>query len=111
MPSLEHEGLILLFRNAPTLVAELLREVLHIPVPTFESARIGEADASEPVPITFTLDLVVVFEMNRQPILGVIVEPQRGPKADKWRTWPHYLTGTRAKLNCDVILLVVAIDE
>ncbi len=111
MPSLAHEGLVLLFRNAPTLAVRLLREVLHVPIPPFESARIGEADATEPVPITFTTDLLIVLERAEKAVCALIVEPQLDPKPDKRRTWPHYLTGTRAKLGCDVVLLVVTIDE
>jgi len=111
VPSLTHEGLVLLFRNAPTLAAQLVRDVLHAPLPAFESARIGEADVTEPVPITFTTDLVIVLERGQRPICALIVEPQLDPKADKRRTWPHYVTGTRAKLNCDVVLLIVTIDE
>ena len=30
MPSTSHEALVLLFRNRPTLAAELLRDVFHV---------------------------------------------------------------------------------
>ncbi len=111
MPSLTHEGLILLFRNAPALAAELLRDVLHAPIPTFDDVHVGEADVTEAVPITFTADLVVVLERAGKPVCALIIEPQLDPKGDKRRTWPHYMTGVRAKLDCDVVLLVVTVDE
>ena len=79
MPSLAHEGLVLLFRNAPELAAALLRDVLHAHLPPFEHARIGEADVSQLLPATFTTDLVILLEQGeRRPSCAIIVEPQLG---------------------------------
>src|SRR4051812_48765491 len=40
MPSMLHEGLLLLFRNRPTLAPELLRDALGIPLPAYTEARV-----------------------------------------------------------------------
>ncbi|HSO00232.1 MAG TPA: hypothetical protein VLS89_18195 [Candidatus Nanopelagicales bacterium] len=47
MPSLPHEGLVDLFRNRPTLAAELLRAALGQALPAFTEARIESADLAE----------------------------------------------------------------
>ncbi|WP_394836898.1 hypothetical protein LVJ94_08315 [Pendulispora rubella] len=113
MPSLPHEGLVLLFRHNPELAAQLARDTLHVNLPPFDHARIGEADLTQPVPATFTADLIILLERGpeRKPVCALIVEPQLAPKLEKRRTWPHYTTGVRAKFGCDAVLLVVAIDE
>ena len=111
MPSLTHEGLVLIFRHAPALAAQLVQDVLHAPLPRFDHARIGKTDLSQPLPTTFTADLVIVLEREQKAAGAILVEPQLRPRPDKRRTWPHYLTGLRAELNCAVILLVIAVDE
>ena len=44
MLSMPHEALLLLFRNRPTLAAELLSDTLNVPLPTFTDARIEPGD-------------------------------------------------------------------
>ena len=41
MPSLDHESLILLFRNQPALAAQLLSEALQLELPAYTEARLG----------------------------------------------------------------------
>jgi hypothetical protein len=112
MPSLLHEGLLDLFRNRPTLAAELLRDALHAPLPTFEGVRVGEGNLTDLLPVEFRADLVLLLEGERdRPLRGsVIVEVQLGTDPDKRRTWPVYVTVQRARLRCKVTLLVVTDD-
>jgi hypothetical protein len=42
MPSLLHEGLLDLIRERPELVAQLLRQLLHVDVPSFTEARLAD---------------------------------------------------------------------
>jgi hypothetical protein len=53
MPSLLHEGILALVREKPAFAAELLREVLHVPVPAFTSARLAEATLNDLVPTEY----------------------------------------------------------
>ncbi|WP_437586977.1 hypothetical protein [Sorangium sp. So ce1000] len=41
MPSVTHEALVELFKNRPTLAAEMLHDALGQPVPAFTEARVG----------------------------------------------------------------------
>src|SRR6478752_5186532 len=53
MPSLDHESLVLLFRNQPELAAQLLREALHVELPAYTEARLASSDLTEVVPTEF----------------------------------------------------------
>ncbi|WP_394823224.1 hypothetical protein [Pendulispora albinea] len=110
--SFSHEGLVLLFRNRPTLAAELLRDVLHLELPGFERVTIGEADVSQITPTERTVDLVLTLEDgDGRPELAIIVELQLHPNGDKKWSWPHYVCALRDKLRCPVLLLVVTTRE
>jgi hypothetical protein len=50
VPSQLHEALLLLFRNRPELAPELLRDALHIELPSYTEVRIESADLTEVVP-------------------------------------------------------------
>ncbi|HEY3819803.1 MAG TPA: hypothetical protein VGL81_21705 [Polyangiaceae bacterium] len=112
MPSLTHDALLQLFRNRPTLAPELLRDVLHAPVPAFDHVRIGDTTLSEVVPTEYRADLVLVLEGTGGdgPAAALVVEAQLARDADKRWSWPAYLASLRARLRCDVALLVVAVD-
>ena len=112
MPSLAHEGLLALFRNRPSLAPELLRDLLSAPVPAFERVRVGDATLTDVVPTEYRADLVLLLEGATEgpPRAAVIVEAQIGRDLDKRWTWPLYLTGLRARLRCDVALLVVTLE-
>jgi hypothetical protein len=113
VPSLSHEALVLLFRNRPTLAEELLRDTLHVSLPKHAHVRVGEADLTELVPTEYRADLVIVLEGEREhePAGAIIVEPQLSKDAQKRWSWPTYVCGLRARLRCNVVLLVISIDE
>ena len=47
MPSMAHEILVDLFKNRPSLAAEILIEVLGFSLPGYTEARIASADLTE----------------------------------------------------------------
>ena len=110
MVSIQHEGLVLLFRNRPEMVVGLLRDQLGVKLPEYETATVVEADITEVTPTERKADLVVVLE---GPLgkLAVVVEVQLAWDGGKLWSWPQYLAGLRGRLKCPVLLLVVTPDE
>ena len=104
-----HEALLLLFKNRPTLAAEILRDTLGAPVPTYSEARIEPADLTEVVPVEHHADLVVLL-LDGKPVLAIVVEAQLGRDPDKAYSWPSYLVAVRARYQCPACLLVVTTD-
>jgi hypothetical protein len=114
MPSLIHDALVTLFRNRPTLAPELVRDVLHVPLPAFDFVHVGDAALTEVVPTEYRADLVLLLRGGgaspAEPRAAIVVEAQLGRDPDKRWSWPVYLAGLRARLRCDVALLVVTAD-
>lgn len=102
----EHEALIHMFHNRPHFAAELLSEVLGVPIPNYSQARLTAAECTEITPTEYRADAVVVLS-DDEPRLAVVVEVQRGPDPAKRWSWPVYLTTVRARLKCPAMLLVV----
>lgn len=110
-PSLMHGALLLLFRHRPELAPELLRDALHVSLPSYATVRIESADLGEIVPTEYHADLVVLL-VDEQPVLGIVVEVQLQPDERKRFTWPAYAVGLRARLECPTcVLVVVAHDD
>lgn len=109
MPTAEHEILIDLFRNRPSLAPELLGEALGFAVPPYSEARLESGDLTDHTPTEYRADAVVVLAESR-PVLAVVVEVQRRKDADKHWSWPVYLMTLRARLRCRAVLLVVCAD-
>ncbi|WP_437810087.1 hypothetical protein [Sorangium sp. So ce1078] len=111
MPSITHEALVELFKNRPTLAAEMLQGALGQRIPTFQEARVESSDLTEIVPSARRADLVIVLVGARQrPAMGIVVEVQLGTDPDKPYVWPVYMTQTRAQHRCPTRLLVVTTD-
>ncbi|AUX27448.1 hypothetical protein SOCEGT47_080380 [Sorangium cellulosum] len=112
MPSMTHEALVELFKNRPTLAAEMLRDALGQPVPTFTEARVESSDLTEIIPSTRRADVIVVLLVGAQqrPAMAIVVEVQLGVDPDKPYVWPAYVILTRARHRCPTRLLVVTID-
>jgi hypothetical protein len=109
MPSFLHEALLLLFRNRPELAAELLRDALGVELPAYTEARIESAELTDIEPAARYADLVVLL-VDGKPVLGIVVEVQLAADEDKPFTWPVYVTNLRARIRCQVELLVIAPD-
>ena len=99
MASMQHEGLLLLFRNRPALAPELLRDALGMQLPAWSEARVESAELTEVVPTEYRADLVVLL-LEGKPIFAIVVEVQLSPDEEKRYTWPVYLTHMRARLRC-----------
>jgi Domain of unknown function (DUF4351) len=110
MPSQLHEALLLLFRNRPALAPELLREALHVELPSYTEVRIDAADLTDVQPAEYRADLVVLL-LDGVPVFGIIIEVQLSADERKRFVWPVYATTLRARLECPVCLLVVTTDD
>jgi hypothetical protein len=109
MVSMKHEGLLALFRNRPTLAAELLQEALGVELPPWTEARVESAEFTQVVPTEYRADLVILL-LDGKPILAIVVEVQLSRDEDKRQSWPLYLASLRSRVGCPVLLLVVAPD-
>jgi hypothetical protein len=110
VPSLQHEALLLLFRNRPALAPELLRDALHVPVPTYSEAHLESSDLTDLSPAEYRADLVVLL-VEGKPVLGIVVEVQLQRDDRKRFTWPVYVAGLRARLGCPACVLVVTTTD
>ena len=110
MPSLQHESLLLLFRNRPELAPELLRDALHVALPVYSEVRLESAELTDINPAEYRADLVVLL-VDGKPVLGIVVEVQLSPDPRKRFTWPVYVAGLRARLKCPACVLVVTPTE
>ena len=110
MVSMAHEVLVDLFKNRPSLGAELLTEALGIDVPSYTEARLASIDITQIQPAEYRADVVVLLLDGDVPIWVLIIEVQLGIDPQKRYSWPDYTTGARAAHRCPVGLLVVAPD-
>lgn len=110
MLSMRHECLIDLFKNRPSLAAEILVEVLGVVLPTYSEARVASIDLTETQPAEYRADIVILLLWEGKPVRVIIVEVQLKKDEDKPFTWPAYLTVSRDQHRCPADLLVVAPD-
>lgn len=80
MTSKTRENLLMLFRNRPTLAAEILRDIFHQAVPSFTRARI--VDLSESSAAGTDSEMAVLYEDER-PTFAVVLaaQPDRQARA------------------------------
>ncbi len=105
-----HEILVDLFKNRPSLAAEILVEVLGEPLPPYTEARLASSDLTEIQPAEYRADAVVVLLAGDVPVQVIIVEIQLAIDPRKRLSWPAYITVSRAIHGCPADLLVVAPD-
>ena len=110
MPSMAHEILVDLFKNRPSLAAEILVEALGVSLPSYTEARLASIDLTEVQPAEYRADVVVVLFDNDVPVLVLIVEVQLAINPRKRFSWPAYVTVSRAIHGCPACLLVIAPD-
>jgi hypothetical protein len=111
MPSQLHESHLFLFRNQPTLAADLICSALGVKLPSYNEARIASADLTEVQPAEYRADMVVELWQGDVPVYGIVVEVQLAEDSRKRFAWPAYVANLRARLKCPVSLLVVTTDE
>jgi len=105
-----HETLVDLFKNRPSLGAELLSEALGVTLPSYTEARLISIDLTQIQPAEYRADVVVLLLDGDVPVSVLIIEVQLGIDPRKRFTWPEYSMGARAVHSCPVSLLVVAPD-
>ncbi|MEP7244125.1 MAG: DUF4351 domain-containing protein [Gammaproteobacteria bacterium] len=110
MPSQLHESHLLLFRNQPTLAAELIGGALGVQLPAFREACVVSADLTDLQPAEYRADMVIQLS-KEGPVYGIVVEVQLSADDRKRFVWPAYVANLRARLECPVSLLVVTADE
>ena len=92
MPSMAHEILVDFFKNRPSLAAEILTEVLGVPLPPYTEARLASTDLTEIQPAEYRADVVIVLLDRDAPVRVVIVEVQLAVNPRKRLSWPAYVT-------------------
>jgi len=106
MPSIDHEAILALFRNAPRLVGLLVGRTCGVAVDWSGPVTVADSDLSEVQPVERRADLVL-----RGPGLSVVVEVQRSRDGGKRLSWPAYVTHERAAAGgLPTMLVVVAMD-
>ena len=103
-----HEILVDLFKNRPSLAAEILAEVLDVPLPPYSEARLASTDLTEIQPAEYRADAVVVLLDRDVSVRVIIVEVQLAVDVRKRLSWPAYVTVSRAIHDCPADLLIVA---
>jgi hypothetical protein len=110
MPSMAHEILVDLFKNRPSLAAEILSEVRGVSLPAYTESRLTSTDLTEIQPAEYRADVVVLLLDRDISVRVIIVEVQLAIDPRKRFTWPAYVAGARAIQGCPADLLVVAPD-
>ena len=111
MPTLEHNGLVDLFRDNPALASHLVEILFGLAVPATPPARIADSALDQLIPIEFRADLVLeLLGPDGAPVLLVVLEIQRDEDTDKLYAWPVYVAVARSRKRCPAIALVVAPD-
>jgi hypothetical protein len=108
MPSREHNTLVELFRDHPSLAPSLLAEALHAPVPPHQTVAVVESSLDQLIPVEFRADLVLELRSREGALLlAIVIEVQLTEDYEKLYSWPTYLVALRARKRCPVCLLVV----
>jgi hypothetical protein len=107
MPSTLHEFLVGMFRDRPSLVADVLAGPLGVSVPAFAQAQVTSADLTDTAPTEYRADAVITLTNGNgdAPALAVVVEVQLRSDSGKRLSWPVYVTTLYARLRCPVTLL------
>jgi hypothetical protein len=105
-----HEIYLDLFKNRPSLAAEMLVEALDVSLPPYTQARLVATDLTEIQPAEYRADAVVVLLDGDRPVRVIIIEVQLAPKAQKRFSWPAYIANSRVAHGCPADLLIVATD-
>jgi len=112
MPSVEHDGVVELFRDNPRLAPRVLEEFCGTHVPPYADVRVADAQMTELIPVEFRADLVLeLVDSTGKCISAIVLESQFDIKPRKLFTWPVYVSVCRAERECPTALLVVAVDE
>src|SRR5262245_25070893 len=59
MPTLEHNGLIEMFRENPNLAPHFIEALFHLDVPPHATVRVADSSLDQLIPVEFRADLVL----------------------------------------------------
>ncbi|MFO0591806.1 MAG: hypothetical protein U0441_29935 [Polyangiaceae bacterium] len=108
MPTLEHQGVVDMFRQNPPLAPRLVEGLLHHPIPAHASVTVAESTLDQMMPVELQADLVLELRDSvNEIVLSLLVEAQRAIDPEKEFSWPSYLTALRSRNRRPVALLVV----
>ncbi len=109
MPSQLHEILVALLREHPESAVTLLRRTLGLDLGPGVRARTRAESLSEVEPAEYRADAVIelVSEPEEVPRGAMILEVQLRSDPKKRLSWPIYMAGVRARLQCPVELVVL----
>ncbi|WP_437622357.1 hypothetical protein [Sorangium sp. So ce1151] len=111
MPTLEHNGLVDMFRENPSLAPHFLEILFHLDLPPYATVAVVEASLDQLIPVEFRADLVLELHDQRGAlVLSIVLEVQRDIDRRKRYSWPVYVAVVRAQKECDAVVLVVAPD-
>jgi hypothetical protein len=111
MPTLEHNGLIEMFRENPALAPHFLGILFHLDVPPHASVRVGDTGLDQLIPVEFRADLVLELRDEQDRVVfAIVLEAQRERQGRKRYTWPVYVSVARAERECPTVPLVIAVD-
>ena len=83
---------------------------LHRALPAYSEVRLESTDLTDLAPAEYRADLVVLL-VDGTPVLGIVVEVQLRRDDRKRFTWPVYVAGLRARLECPACVLVVTSSD
>ncbi|WP_437290856.1 hypothetical protein [Sorangium sp. So ce406] len=111
MPTLEHNGLVDMFRENPSLAPHLLKLLFHLDLPPYTTVAVVEASLDQLIPVEFRADLVLDLRDDRGAVvLSIVLELQRDIDRRKSYSWPVYVAVVRAQKECQAVVVVVAPD-
>lgn len=112
MPTLEHNGLVDIFRQSPPLAPRLVEQLLHLPLPPHQKVTVADTTLDQMAPVELRADLVLELrDANDKRVLSILVEAQRAVDAAKRFSWPSYVVALRSRNLGPVILLVVTSEQ
>ena len=110
MVSLDHEILLELFRNRPSLAPELLRDVMGVAVPDPTTARVVSESLGDVQPAERRADGALIVGQGNDR-LGVVLEIQRTFKRQKLPRFVGYVGSFHDRHDVPVALLIVCPDD
>jgi hypothetical protein len=111
MLTLEHGGLVEMFRENPDLAPHFLATLFGLAIPPYATVGVIESSLDQMIPIEFRADLVLELrDAKGALVLAIVLEVQRDGDPDKKYTWPVYVSVVRARKRCPTVVLVVAPD-
>lgn len=112
MPTITHQFLVTMLREAPALITHLFELATGKPLPAGASTTLTSAQFTDVEPPEYSADAAHLIKDPTDATLGtLILEAQLSPSEGKHRSWLQYVATQHAKSKRPVTVLVLAIDE